>query len=314
MLLIMGLGMQLTAWPAAAGADARGARLSRHPHRQPRCRPEPGLRRSWHAQPGLGRAALRCCTCRCTRRIRWPTWPPTHSACSTRWASTERTSCGASMGGMVAQHMAAGRPERVSRLTLMMTTSGARRLPQPTMKVRAALIDRRGAGAHGVDARGRATDARLHADRQPRLSTRPAGSSGRACAASVQRAWRPSGVARQLLAVVADGDRSPLLSRIRAPTAHRARRRRSARAGGRGARPARPDRRARRSRSSTAWATICRRSCCPAWLPRSVATRTGRHGGRQCEGVDSDTAQGASSELAQMAAGAVRGLFKVGCS
>jgi pimeloyl-ACP methyl ester carboxylesterase len=36
--------------------------------------------------------------------------------------------------------------------------------------------------------------------------------------ASVQRAYRPAGTARQLLAIVADGDRSPLLTRITAPT------------------------------------------------------------------------------------------------
>jgi pimeloyl-ACP methyl ester carboxylesterase len=36
--------------------------------------------------------------------------------------------------------------------------------------------------------------------------------------ASVQRAYRPQGVARQLLAVAADGDRSALLARIGAPT------------------------------------------------------------------------------------------------
>jgi pimeloyl-ACP methyl ester carboxylesterase len=35
---------------------------------------------------------------------------------------------------------------------------------------------------------------------------------------SVQRAWHPSGSARQLLAVVADGDRSALLPHIQAPT------------------------------------------------------------------------------------------------
>jgi pimeloyl-ACP methyl ester carboxylesterase len=36
--------------------------------------------------------------------------------------------------------------------------------------------------------------------------------------ASARRAYRPAGTARQLLAIVADGDRSPLLSRIGAPT------------------------------------------------------------------------------------------------
>ena len=36
--------------------------------------------------------------------------------------------------------------------------------------------------------------------------------------AMVQRAWRPAGTARQLVSVVADGDRSRLLARIAAPT------------------------------------------------------------------------------------------------
>jgi pimeloyl-ACP methyl ester carboxylesterase len=35
---------------------------------------------------------------------------------------------------------------------------------------------------------------------------------------SVQRAWHPAGSARQLLAIVADGDRTPLLVHITAPT------------------------------------------------------------------------------------------------
>jgi pimeloyl-ACP methyl ester carboxylesterase len=36
--------------------------------------------------------------------------------------------------------------------------------------------------------------------------------------ASVERAYRPAGVARQLVAIAADGDRSALLARIAAPT------------------------------------------------------------------------------------------------
>jgi pimeloyl-ACP methyl ester carboxylesterase len=125
--------------------------------------------------------------------------------------------CGASMGGMIAQHMAARHPERVTRLTLLMTTSGARSLPQPSARVRAALLDRRRHGPPDVDA---------EVERLERLFTligspayRPEREAFRArMVASVRRAWRPSGVARQVAAVVADGDRSPLLSRITAPT------------------------------------------------------------------------------------------------
>jgi proline iminopeptidase len=36
--------------------------------------------------------------------------------------------------------------------------------------------------------------------------------------ASVARAWRPAGTARQLLAVIADGDRTPWLRRLAVPT------------------------------------------------------------------------------------------------
>ncbi|MGS0759394.1 alpha/beta fold hydrolase, partial [Roseateles sp. GG27B] len=40
--------------------------------------------------------------------------------------------CGASMGGMIAQHLALQRPDMVKSLTLMMTNSGARSLPGPS--------------------------------------------------------------------------------------------------------------------------------------------------------------------------------------
>ncbi len=128
---------------------------------------------------------------------------------------------GASMGGMIAQHIAAKHPQRVSALTLMMTTSGARSLPRPSAKARAALLDRRGLDSKNIDA---------VVDRLERVFTiigspayRPANEQAREAfraglLASVQRAYRPAGVARQLIAVAADGDRSPMLGRITAPT------------------------------------------------------------------------------------------------
>ena len=56
--------------------------------------------------------------------------------------------CGASMGGMIAQRLAARHPERVKSLTLMMTSSGARRLPGPVAQ-----------GARGDDLAAEATSA-----------------------------------------------------------------------------------------------------------------------------------------------------------
>ncbi|HUP06382.1 MAG TPA: alpha/beta fold hydrolase, partial [Caldimonas sp.] len=123
--------------------------------------------------------------------------------------------CGASMGGMIAQHMAVDAPDRVKSVTLMMTSSGARRLPGPSMKVRAALMARpteptnletlvdhyvrlyRLIGSPGYPA----DDAWL----RPRLRM------------SLQRAYRPAGTARQMVAIAADGDRSALLPAIDRP-------------------------------------------------------------------------------------------------
>jgi pimeloyl-ACP methyl ester carboxylesterase len=118
------------------------------------------------------------------------------------------------MGGMVAQHIAALHPERVSALTLIMTTSGARRLPKPSAKARAAMLDRRGLDPKNMEA---------VVDRLERVFTvigspayRPEREAFRKrLRASVQRAYRPAGVARQLIAVAADGDRSPMLSTAR---------------------------------------------------------------------------------------------------
>jgi len=123
--------------------------------------------------------------------------------------------CGASMGGMIAQHLAARHPQRLKSLTLMMSTSGARRLPQPALKIRRALLGR-------PDGREPAAVV-AHLQRVLTLIGSPAYPADPErlrdrLQASVQRAWRPAGTARQIVAVVADGDRSPLLPLIKAPT------------------------------------------------------------------------------------------------
>jgi pimeloyl-ACP methyl ester carboxylesterase len=124
--------------------------------------------------------------------------------------------CGASMGGMIAQHLAARAPERVKSLTLMMTSSGARSLPGPALKVRSAMISRPpdpqsvpSIVEHYV---------KLYAlIGSPAFPSSPDYLRDR-FTTSVKRSYRPAGTARQMVAIGADGDRTPLLAAIRAPT------------------------------------------------------------------------------------------------
>ena len=216
LLLIMGLGMQLTAWPEelVQMLVARGFRVIRLDNR------DSGLSQGFEAAgtPNLAWVTLRYL-------LHLPVHSPYTLADMAKdsfgvldaLGIEQAQVCGASMGGMIAQHMAASQPQRVSRLTLMMTSSGSRKLPQASAKVRAALLERRAMGAHDVDAEVARLMRLLTLIGSPAFRPDPAAFKAR-LTASVRRAWRPDGVARQLVAVVADGDRTPLLSRITSPT------------------------------------------------------------------------------------------------
>lgn len=123
--------------------------------------------------------------------------------------------CGASMGGMIAQHLAATAPQRVASLTLMMTTSGARSLPKPRWALQRTLMSR--PAGPGEDAAVAWIVHLFGAIGSPGYPANADTLRERALT-SVRRAWHPAGSARQLLAIVADGDRTPLLARITAPT------------------------------------------------------------------------------------------------
>lgn len=213
-LLIMGLGMQLIAWPQAMVQMLvqQGFRVVRFDNR------DIGLSQGFDhlGVPNMAVAGLR-------HALHLPVHSPYSLADMARDALGVLDAldigkahvCGASMGGMIAQHLAAMAPARVASLTLMMTTSGSRHLPQPSWRVRLALMSR---------PMGTGTDAAvdwilrvLQVIGSPEYPGDPEALRTRALA-SVQRAWHPAGSARQLLAVVADGDRSALLPHLQAPT------------------------------------------------------------------------------------------------
>jgi pimeloyl-ACP methyl ester carboxylesterase len=213
LVMIMGLGMQLVAWPdeMVRGLAARGFRVIRFDNR------DAGLSEGFDALgvPHLGWAALRYA-------LHLPVHAPYRladlaadtvgvlDALGLRQAHV----CGASMGGMVAQHMAAAHPQRVKSLTLMMTTSGARHLAGPSLRVRRALLQPAGAT---LEARVEHVVQLFALIGSPAYPAEP-GELRRRVEAALRRAWRPAGLARQLAAIVADGDRSMLAARIAAPT------------------------------------------------------------------------------------------------
>ena len=214
LLLVMGLGMQLLGWheDLVALLVGRGFRVIRFDNR------DIGLSQRFdeHGVPNLALDSLRYAL---GLRVRSPYTLQDMAADALgildALGIASAHICGASMGGMIAQRMAAIAPGRVRSLILMMTSSGARRLPGPTLKVRSAMISRpssqtvEGIVEHYV---------RLYAlIGSPAYPSPPAWLRER-FTTSVKRSYRPAGTARQMVAIAADGDRSPVLGSIRMPT------------------------------------------------------------------------------------------------
>lgn len=122
---------------------------------------------------------------------------------------------GASMGGMISQHIAARYPERVLSLTSVMSTTGNPRLPRAQKEAMRVLANRPMSGdtealiAYSVNA-ARVIGSPDYPAAEERLQRR--------VRSDFERGWYPQGVARQMAAIVADGDRRAMLKSIKAPT------------------------------------------------------------------------------------------------
>ena len=122
--------------------------------------------------------------------------------------------CGASLGGMIVQTMAILFPDRVKTLTSIMSTTGNPGLPPASPEAMAALTSER---ANNVDqAMDRAVTVAnvIGSPGFPRDESRTRAKAK----ASFERAFYPDGVARQMAAVVAHGDRRPGLNKLKTPT------------------------------------------------------------------------------------------------
>ena len=203
-LLIMGLGMQLIAWPPAlvqALLDA-GYRVIRFDNR------DAGLSQKFEAlgKPKMLWTGLKY-------RLGWRIQPPysVQDMAADALGVLDALQIdkahvvGVSMGGMVAQRLALLAPGRVLSLTSIMSSSGARGLPEASPKVTRVLLSR--PASKGLEA---AID---HSVRVFKTIGSPGfpmqGDALRdMVAAAARRSFYPVGILRQMVAVVADRSRA----------------------------------------------------------------------------------------------------------
>lgn len=213
-LLTMGLGMQLTAWPTSLvqAIVQAGYRVIRFDNR------DIGLSSQLDhlGVPNIGWQFLRS-------RLGFPIRSPYSLQDMALDAiglldalGVQRAHLvGVSMGGMISQRVAASVPQRVLSLTSVMSSSGAPGLPGPRPHVARAMLKR--------PRSTRPDDVAAHELRLFRLIGSPAFPQDmpafeQRVLADAVRSYRPAGVARQLLAVVSDTGRHTLLQRIACPT------------------------------------------------------------------------------------------------
>jgi pimeloyl-ACP methyl ester carboxylesterase len=122
---------------------------------------------------------------------------------------------GASMGAMIAQALAIEHPDRVLSLASIMGTTGERSVGRPTpaaqeVLMRAPPLDDRGAYVESVAAARAVIGS--HGLERDEAWTREIAER------SFDRGVRPDGTLRQLVAIIASGDRTAALRRLRVPT------------------------------------------------------------------------------------------------
>ena len=214
-LLIMGLGMQLIAWPEPFCRDLAecGYRVIRYDNR------DTGFSTKFdgHKAAGVLSMIIRS-TLHLPIRVPYKLKDMADDAVGLLDALGIETAhvIGASMGGMIAQNVAASYPKRVRTLTSIMSTSGHRSLPgadplvrrhifhaRPGGNDREAIVNHNmrtieliGSPAYPVDADKRREMASL----------------------SYDRCFYPQGFTRHVAAIIHDGDRRNRLQTIEAPT------------------------------------------------------------------------------------------------
>ena len=213
-VLIMGLGMQLVAWPLQLvdALVAAGYRVIRHDNR------DIGLSQKFDDKgvPNLVWESI---------KLKFGITPRAPYSLKDMALDTvgvldalgvaQAHIVGASMGGMIAQRVALAAPGRTLSLTSIMSTSGAKGLPNPKAKVIRALMAR---------PKGQDREAILkHYVHLLRVIGSPAFPMEESLvreriSAGLDRSYAPFGTMRQMVAIAADTGRARALANISAPT------------------------------------------------------------------------------------------------
>lgn len=123
---------------------------------------------------------------------------------------------GASMGGMIVQLMAVNHRERLLSMTSIMSSSGAPGLPGPRADIRRQMMAARPSGANRDEAV--AFGAELVKSFSYPDPARPEDAHAEMAGRAFDRGYYPVGTRRQLLAIIADGSRVERLKNITTPT------------------------------------------------------------------------------------------------
>ena len=213
-LLIMGLGMQLVAWPpqmVQALLDA-GYRVIRHDNR------DVGLSQHMDA---LGKPHLIWQSIRFKMGLRPRSLYSLADMAKDALGVLDALGVakahvvGVSMGGMIAQHMAIQAPQRLLTLTSVMSSSGAKGLPHASPEVVRVML-RRPDGRNPIAVLDYYVKL-FAAIGSPDFPV-PLPELRERLMLGMQRGFYPEGTQRQTLAVIADLDRADQLAGIQAPT------------------------------------------------------------------------------------------------
>ncbi|WP_320670525.1 alpha/beta fold hydrolase [Patulibacter defluvii] len=209
LLLVMGLGFQMIAWPAAFchALAAAGFHVIRFDNRD--------AGRSTHLSgaptPSLRELAL--------RRIAAPAYTLETMADDAigvldHLGVEQAHVVGASMGGMIAQTIAIRRPQRVRSLVSIMSNTGSSRDGQPHPTLLPLLLAKPARDRDAYVASGLRVGARTASPGFPSGVDELRTMLGR----NWDRGVEPAGVARQLGAIIASGSRRERLAGLRTPT------------------------------------------------------------------------------------------------